>query len=255
MLTSFPKINCVTLSDSHLRQKYIQEQCEKYNIDYKFSYAYDSRNTPLNEIANVNGNFLDQMNTGEICTVLSHLKAINDWLNETDDEYGFFCEDDIDLLTNEYWSFTWDELINSLPQGWKSIQLSIIKNFNDECIENSIKFHQYKWDNWSACAYIMSRQYAKELINTYYIDGSYNLALPCYPNSIPYIENTLFNLSCKEGVYTFPIFTENTNFNSTFYPLFINTNTKNNQKTSSEFTKMWWIMIGKFKNLNWFFNL
>jgi GR25 family glycosyltransferase involved in LPS biosynthesis len=253
MLTSFPKINCVTLSDSHLRQKSIQEQCEKYNVDYKFSYAYDGRNTPLDKIANVSGNFLTQMNVGEICTVLSHLKAINEWLNETNDEYGFFCEDDIDLSVNEHWGFTWNELINNLPQGWKCIQLSIIKNFNDSCIEDSIKFHQYKWDNWSACAYIMSRQYAEDLIKAHYIDNSYNLALPCYPNSVPYIENVLYNLSCKEGVYTFPVFTENTNFNSTFYPLFINTDTKNDQKISSDYTKMWWAMIGKFKQLNWFF--
>ena len=254
-LINFPIVNCITLKDSKQRQEFILEQTQKYGIQCEFLYAYDGVNNTLEQLAKVDSINLHSMNIGEICAVISHIKAITNWYYETEEKYGFFCEDDILLSLNENWSFTWQQVIDNLPKNWGIVQLSLIREFEeDDNIDCNLKFHQYVWDNWSACAYIVSRNYAKQLIE-YHVRGfdSYDLALPFFPNTTPYIENVLYNSDNKDSSYTLPLFVENTEFNSSFYPKFLETETKNHQKKSSYLIKNWWEKNGKSMPIDWFF--
>lgn len=257
-LNNFPTINCVTLEQSSHRHQIILQQVEKYNLNIKFCYAYDGVNNSLSDLADVSGSFLNEMNQGEICAVISHLKSISEWYTNTDEEYGFFCEDDVLLELNEKWNFTWDDFINHLPSNWGAVQLSLIRNFQSETFDISdrfMKFHSYVWDNWSACSYIVSRRYAKQLID-FHCKGEniFDLNLPYYPNTVPFIENVLFNADNKETVYTLPLFVENTEIASSFYPKFIESNLKDNQKYSSHLVCEWWKKYGKSKSVEWFFS-
>lgn len=253
-LINFPTVNCVTLKSSKQRQEFILQQTEKYGLKCNFTYAYDGVNHSLEELAKVESPFLSNMNIGEICAVISHIKAITNWYYNTDEEYGFFCEDDILLSLNENWTFTWDELVSKLPENWGIVQLSLIRNFESDDIHEHVKFHQYVWDNWSACAYIISRGYAEQLIN-FHVRGEdvYNLNLPFYPETTPYIENVLYNVDNKASAYTLPLFVENSDIISSFYPKFLQTESKNDQRRSSELVKNWWETNGRNKSIGWFF--
>ena len=157
---------------------------------------------------------------------------------------------------NEYWSFDWDYVIKNLPNGWLAVQLSLIRDpFEKEKLENYIKLHPYLWDNWSACCYLFSRKYTKMIIDHYVKgDNNYDLTVKFTPKSIPYIENVLYTGSNKENVYTLPLFVENINVKSSFYPDFIKSENKDSQREASTLVNDWWQQNGKKVDLNWLFN-
>jgi len=255
-LINLPTINCITLKRLEERQFLFIKQCEKYNLNYNFTYGYENLKNPLGEDVKVESHLLGFMNAGEISAVLSHLKAIKDWFFNSDDEYGFFCEDDLLLSMNEYWSFDWDYVIKNLPNGWLAVQLSLIRDpFEKEKLENYIKLHPYLWDNWSACCYLFSRKYAKMIID-HYVRGenSYDLKVKFTPESIPYIENVLYTGSNKKDVYTLPLFVENINVKSSFYPDFIKSENKDSQVEACNLVYGWWQQNKNKVDLNWLFN-
>jgi FkbM family methyltransferase len=246
----FPLINCLTLKDSKDRQNLITSTTHKYNLNVRFTDAYDGRKDDK-YIPNVVGFGLDKMNKSEIMCSISHLKMIKEWLDSCEDEYGFFCEDDIDLTISDSWFFTWDNFIKLLPQGWRFVQLTLVKEFSNN---TELKFTNYKWDSWSTCSYIMSRDYAINLINQHIKDGYYDLNLPYFPETIPYAENLIYNLENKENGYSFPLFIENMSVNSTFYPNFIADANKKINLDSSNFIKQWWLLNGYGKKIGYFFD-
>lgn len=250
-LKEFPTINCLTLEKSKLRQKSIINQCEKYNLDFKFHYGIDGLNKSLVDF-DIRTPFLNQMNLGEVFCSLSHIIAISNWLNNTDDDFGFFCEDDIDFTSSDNWRFTWKEFISKLPEDWGIIQLVLVRDFGNCDINEYMKLHKYVWDNWSTCSYIISRKYAKNLINDH-IKEYYDFNLPYFPNTVPYAENIIYNNDNKESAYTIPLFLENLKLDSNFYPIFIKTESKNTNKISFDVVNNWWKEKGVNKDIDWFF--
>lgn len=255
-LTNFPTVNCITLKRLEERQSLFIKQCEKYNLSYNFTYGYENLKNLLGEDVKVESPWLNFMNVGEISAVLSHVKAIKNWFLNSDNEYGFFCEDDSLLSMNEYWPFDWDYVIENLPNGWLAVQLSLIRDpFEKEKLENYIKLHPYLWDNWSACSYLISREYAKIIVDSHVKgDDHYDLNLPFCPEGIPFIENVLYNGSNKKNIYTLPLFVENINVKSSFYPDFIKSENKDSQREASTLVNDWWQQNGKKVDLNWLFN-
>ena len=256
-LINFPTVNCITLEKAVQRQNFLLESFQKYNLKYKFCYGYDGINNKsgnIKDIADISSPFLHQMNTGEICTSISHLKCIHDWYYNTEEEYGFFCEDDVLLSLSDNWNFKWEEIENLFPSDWGIIQLSLIRKFENTNDYKFMKFHKYLWDNWCACCYLVSRKYAKKLIDIHCKGlNIFDLNLPYYPNTVPLIENVLYNADNKETAYTLPLFVENIEIPSSFYPKFIQSNLKDNQQYSSLLIKDWWSTIGKEKTADWFF--
>jgi hypothetical protein len=154
------------------------------------------------------GKYLYQLNDGTKGCCVSHLKAIKEWYDTTDEDYGFFCEDDLSLETIDYWNFTWNEFVENLPEDWGCVQLLCIRGeFND------VKIRERYWDDWAATAYILKRDYVKYLIDNYIVDGTYHLELK-NAEVMPLIENILFTTAGK--VYTIPMFVEDVLFTSTF---------------------------------------
>lgn len=253
-LIDFPSVNCITLESSKERQEFMLEQTKKYNLKCNFHYAYNALEKPMAELIEVSSPFLWEMNEGEICTVASHLKAIRQWYYDSEEEYAFFCEDDVNLSVSENWSFTWKQFIEKLPSDWGIFQLVLARDFENENLEESIKVHQCLWDDWSACGYIVSRKYAKGLIDYHCKDeNTYDLMLPWFPDCIPHVETLLFGLYCKGMSYALPMFVENADFPSYFYPKFIETEIKIYQRKASEIVKNWWQVEGKYRTLDWFF--
>jgi GR25 family glycosyltransferase involved in LPS biosynthesis len=233
--------NCISLESSKDRQSKTVDEFHKFGTDVKITQAYDGRVTNYQNNPTVEGLYLHQMDSGAIATVLSHLKAIKDWYTTTNEDYGFFCEDDMLISNINNWLFNWDNVINNLPKNWKAIQLSVIKDIK----ESDMKLNIRKWDNWACGAYILSRTYVKTIIDKYYPNDKFILI---NDNLIPLVENIIYGVENKD-IYTLPLFTEDISFKSTFYPKFIDTEYKNGQKSSADFIKNWWEKIGKTKTI------
>jgi len=107
-----------------------------------------------------------------------HLDMINKFLNETDKEYGIFCEDDIYLDKN---------LANDIPRlvkDFKTMELDVLLlgylipykiegyyhgfSIKRDFSNRTRKYHDYPYDLWGAQMYMLSRTQAKTLLEKYY---------------------------------------------------------------------------------------
>jgi hypothetical protein len=240
-LSSLKTVYYLTLEESKERQNNIEKQLKKHGvkdirsiISKRFSESNDK----------ITGKYAYQLNDGTKGCCVSHLKAIKDWYETTDQEYGFFCEDDLSFDTVQYWNFNWDDFINNLHEDWECIQLFCIRgDFTD------IKNRDRLWDDWGATAYILKRNYAREIIDRFINEDTYHLELK-NSDIMPLIENLLFVDIGK--VYTIPIFVEEINFSSTFTEE-SDSDVKDGQKRNHYFTHdfilNWWKDNGSHKSI------
>jgi hypothetical protein len=204
-LSGLNTVYYVSLEESKDRQKKIEKRLTEYGVK-NIKSIISKRFTECDDV--VTGKYVDTLNDGTKGCCVSHLKAIKDWYETTDDDYGFFCEDDLSLDTVDYWNFTWNEFIENLPEDWGCIQMLPIRgDYGD------IKIRDRYWDDWSVTAYIIKREYAKYIIDNYIVDGTYHLELRDAEVQ-PLIENILYTSAGK--VYTIPMFVEDVGFTSTF---------------------------------------
>jgi hypothetical protein len=205
-LQGLPQINCVSLEESEERRKKLLEQFKQYGIT-NINFLISKRFIQSDDI--IEGKYVYTLNDGTAGCCVSHFKNIKNWLDNTNEEYGFFCEDDLSLETIFYWKNNWKEFIESLPNDWKGVQLLTIRKDN-----LTLQIRDRLWNDWGATAYILKRDYAQKIVNTYIKDNKFILELP-EPNTgvQPLIENLLFTL---DKTYTIPMFIENIEFSSTF---------------------------------------
>jgi hypothetical protein len=204
-LSGLKTVYYVSLEESKERQKNIEETLSSHGVE-DIRSIISKRFSECDDV--VTGKYVYQLNDGTKGCCVSHLKAIKDWYETTDQEYGFFCEDDLSFDTVDYWNFTWNELIENLPEDWDCVQLLCIRGeFED------VKIRGRYWDDWAATAYIVKRDYAKFIIDNYIVGDTYHLELKD-AEVMPLIENILFASTHK--CYTIPLFVENINFTSTF---------------------------------------
>lgn len=243
-LNNFPKIYCASLIECKDRRKNIQDEFLNYNIQ-EINFLLSERQ--VENDPSVIGKYKFVMDLGTIGATVSHLKMIKKWYDETDDPYAFFCEDDLSLETVQYWNFTWNEFINNLPENWDCIQLMCIgKNLN------SIKLRRRYWDDWSVGAYLVSREYAKILIDSFISDEKFSLEYPeeyywapLAENLIYYSPRSVVDQKILYNVYTFPLFVESIEFVSTFYGISLEEKYKEDHLESYIEVLEWWKNTGK----------
>jgi hypothetical protein len=219
-LEDLPPVICITTNRSKDRLKNFINQCNLYNISNYSIYCFKSY-SECNYI--IYGQYIDKIQENSKGPVTSHIKALNIWYTNSDDEYVLVFEDDVDLTTINYWNFTWKNFFDFLPKDWECIQLcSIRESFNDI----PISFRSRLNSDWGCQAYLVKRSYVKKILDKYYIDkntfkleiSNAHIKINLYESGIydlyPIVENVLF-----EGigdVYNFPLFVEdikNTNSN------------------------------------------
>ena len=203
-LEYFPSVHCVSLEECQDRRNELSKQFGIYGIQPK--YLLSKRYSESTD--KIEGKYAHTLNDGTKGCCVSHLKMIKEWYNNTDEEYAFFCEDDLSLETVEYWNFTWEEFIEKLSDDIECVQLFTIRNDYD-----TFKIRPRYWDDWGATAYILTREGAKKIIDTYIKDDTYVLEVP-NQDIMPLIENIIF--ASVVNTHTIPLFVENINFKSTF---------------------------------------
>ena len=239
-LSELKTVYYVSLEESEERQKNIENQLKDHGVK-DIRSIISKRFSESNDI--VTGKYIDQLNDGTKGCCVSHLKAIKHWYETTDHDYGFFCEDDLSFDTIDYWNFTWNEFIKNLPKDWDCVQLLCVRgDFKD------VRIRGRYWDDWAATAYIITREYAKFLIDNYIIGNTYHLELKDV-EVMPLIENVLFASTHK--CYTIPIFVEDIKFTSTFEgdDGDVQDGQKRNHYFTHDFILNWWKDIGINKTI------
>jgi hypothetical protein len=192
----FPSVYYLSLEESEDRRNHLESQFKGFNIN-KVNSVISKRFKECNDI--IHGKHVHTLTDASKGCCTSHMRCIKKWLTETDEPYGFFCEDDISLETIKYWNFTWNEFIEKLPDDWECVQLMWVR---DEMPE--IKLRERQFNDWSATAYILKRERAQKIIDTYYKDEEFHFNIPD-SDLQPIVENLVFSLG---KVYTFPLFVE-----------------------------------------------
>ena len=242
-LSDFPKTYCVSYTDDKNRRDILTKEFNQLNLPTP-EFIIATKESDNKSI--VKGKYIHQLNTQSLNCAVSHLKAIKEWYNNSNESYALFLEDDVTFKTSKYWNFTWSEFMNSLPNDWKCIQLISIRPDFPE-----IKLKPRQWDDWSATAYLITRDYAKKLIDEYCVGlDEYNLTIK-RDNVMPLVENIIYDL---DKTYCIPLLVENVDFPSTFYQKTIDIEHKTDHLIASEFVLNWWKENGyktKISDLIW----
>ncbi len=231
-LYGFPIVNYISLKECVERRESLESNFIKNGVT-TFNALISDRFSKCSDI--VTGNNLENMTEGEIGCAVSHIKAIKYWYDNTTEPYGFFCEDDLSLETIEFWEFTWKEFIEQLPNDWDCVQLLCIRNEFKTFLLKKRSSCDWLGDpiDWGAAAYILKRDYAKKILNNYFVNDNFLFYIKEDLNTIPSIENLLF--THIGTVYTIPLFVEDVSFDSTF---------TNKQKSFHEYSREkvleWW---------------
>lgn len=250
-LEGFGPVYWVTLKTSIERQSLMQDQFNNLGIaNHKAFYGFDCRETdPYSTPGFLDGPCINMLPPGHICSVISHLQAIENWYSTEDSEYLIVMEDDMYLGSVQYWNFTWQDISTRLPNDWEIVQLSLIR---ENFIPRSFMRVRYRYaNNWSAGAYMLKRSYAKKLIDRFFTNTGFYFDLESLDGDIiPLIENVLFEINYGWGAYTLPLFNENISIPSSFYPHFIDTEHKfDSHINSAKFIQKWWKTSGKNKTV------
>ena len=97
----------INLDGQPERTAYMESMFLHWGVDnYERISAYDGRNDDLSDI--IHGRYPENMSSGEIGCVSSHLKLLKHFLETSDSPYCIVMEDDVDLSTAKYWNFTWN---------------------------------------------------------------------------------------------------------------------------------------------------
>ena len=95
----------INLDGQPERKEYMDDQFKYWEIeDYTRISAYDGREDDLSHI--LKGRYPENMTSGEIGCVTSHLKAIKHWYETSDSPYAIMMEDDVSLDLVRFWNFS-----------------------------------------------------------------------------------------------------------------------------------------------------
>ena len=247
-LKNLPPVHYISVDYCTERREKLHQKFSEVGIENITGHIFTKYDDTQHEIVS---EYIDRLSIGSRGPVTSHLKAIKEWYDNTTEEVAFFCEDDLSMELVQYWNFTWDDFYNSLPDDWEIVQLAWLREGQFDRFK--IGFRNRCWCDWSGCAYIMKREFAKKLIDTYYYDGKFHLDVQgsdVYLREdwakVPVIETIIF--SPLGRVYGAPLFTEDLSF----MPSYLDPNTEEGKKQevnsyhhqSYQDNLNWWRNIG-----------
>jgi hypothetical protein len=224
-LEGFGPIYYINL-DSQVNRAYaIEEQLDFWNLYYTRISAYNGIDSDLSEI--IKGKYPDNMSSGEVGCVTSHLKAIEYWYNNSDSPYAIIMEDDCSLNTVKYWNFTWKDIISRAPYAWDTLQLAII------CTGDIVvPFHNRFVNDFSTACYAITRHHAEKLIRNHCRNGKYKLDNGVKPRAVA--DDLIYNSGCT---YASPLLLYDIELGSSIHPDHVDIFHKNSYSAIYNFWK------------------
>ena len=205
-LSGLPKVYWINLDSDTTRRKYMEDQFSYWGIDNHFRIsAYDGRSGNVQQF--LSGRYPDNVTMSELGCCMSHLKAVKDFYENTDDEYCMIVEDDVDFSTAEFWKFCWQDVVDNLPLYWDCVQLTTI------CTGDiHVRLHLKFINDFSAAVYLITRNHAAKIIKHHIRGDKYKLDNGVKPRAVSE------DLILESGkTFTFPIFLYNVKFESNIH--------------------------------------
>lgn len=221
-LKNFPSINFPSLKTSEARRDNMVNQFMKYGLT-KNNCLITEPYEKIKQNYKIHCWFTDS-GFSDYCSHginIAFLTLIKHWYDMAEEEYAIFVDDDTDISTIDYWSFTWDEFVANLPKDWECVQLlrenhwdgdTYIKYGIEEIPSLSLKLK--RWDDYGSF-FMMKRSHAKKILDRHYISRTelvMDIVAPDRPDFrlFPIVENMLFT---NHGtIYNFPLFLEAVQF-------------------------------------------
>jgi hypothetical protein len=206
-LNSLPKVLWINLDSDLKRKEYMETQFKYWEIeDHVRISGYNGRDDDVSTF--LKGRIPDNMTQNEVGCVLSHIKAIKYFYENTNDDYALILEDDLSFETVKSWSFTWKEFFSLLPYDWDCVQLTTI------CTGNiHVRLHHRFINDFSAAAYLINRHHAEKILKNHVRDSKYKLDNGVKPRAVS--EDLIFE-SGKS--YCIPLFLYNLDMGSSIHP-------------------------------------
>ena len=150
-LEGIPHIVCITTDDATHRIENFIKQCEKYDIT---NYSiFSSPRFDVNKFV-LNGKYIDRIHENSKGPVTSHINAIKHWYDNSKENLVLILEDDVDLSITEYWSFSWKDFADHIPNDYGCVHLCLLR----DSFENiPIKFRSRLNKDWGCQAYLINR--------------------------------------------------------------------------------------------------
>jgi hypothetical protein len=194
-LKGLPPIYCINLDGQPDRWKYMEDQFKHWEIEqFERVSAYDGRQDDLSDI--IRGRYPDNMSSGEVGCVTSHLKALKHWLDTSDAPCALIMEDDCDLETAKHWSFSWKDFYSKVPYDYDVVQLAIINP-----AQVHLKLHKRFVNDFSTACYLITRHHAQKLINLHCRDDKYKLDQAVKPRAVA--DDLIYN---SGNTFSIPLF-------------------------------------------------
>jgi GR25 family glycosyltransferase involved in LPS biosynthesis len=202
-LKDFGPIYVINLKSREDRLEHIKKEFNKHNVkDYTIIEAVDGSTQDLSLLVE-NAESLNVSNNEIACTI-SHLKAIKHWLDTSKSDYAIIMEDDLVLETVNDWQWTWNEFLSKINLDYNMLQLSITNNGG---INTSLHYRESR--DYSASCYLIKREWAQVLINTYIYQDKVNFKKMIGPAAV-----TDYLIYHKSICLAFPLFTYSLDFTS-----------------------------------------
>ena len=214
----------INLDDQPERKEWMEDQFAYWEIDnYTRISAYDGREDDLGSI--LKGTYPENMSSGEIGCVTSHLRALKHFVEETEDPYAIIMEDDCDIDVVRFWNFTWKDFYSKIPYDWDVVQLAII------CTGDvHIRIHKRFVNEFSTACYMITRHHAKKMLKLHTRGNKYKLDNGVRPR--PVADDLLYN---SGNTYSIPFLLYRTELGSSIHPDHVDAFHKGNYQAQLNF--------------------
>lgn len=234
-LRNFGPVYYINLDDQPERKQYMEDQFKYWEIEnYTRVSAYDGREDDLSDI--ISGRYPENVTSGEVGCLTSHLKAIKEWLENSDSPYAVIMEDDCLLDTVRYWNFTWDDFYAALPYDWDVVQLAIISTGDVH-----VSLHKRFVNNFSTACYIITRHHATKLLKHHVRGEKYKLDNGVKPR--PVADDLIYN---SGNTFSIPVLLYKIELGSSIHPDHIDAFHRGNYSGIMNF----WTQNGSQLNIN-----
>jgi GR25 family glycosyltransferase involved in LPS biosynthesis len=216
-LRGLPPIYYINLDTQTKRAAYMEAQFQHWGIEHwQRIAAHDGQDgQDLSHL--LYGKLPEQMNFGEIGCVMSHLKAIEHFLSQSDAPCALIMEDDCDLSVAHHWPFAWHDFFVQIPYDYDIIQLCIINP-----VQVYLQLHRRFVNDFSTACYLITRHYAQKLVQLHCRGAQYQLDQGALPRAVA--DDLIYNAG---NTFAIPLFAFNIEFKSAIHADHIATLHKN----------------------------
>lgn len=248
-LKNFPIVNYPNLIESTDRRESMETQLKKYGLTGN-PYLTERYSVFQNEVEIISS--IPIPNSDQYGVTISFLNMMQQWYDKADEQYGFFCDDDVSFESIDHWNFTWQSVLDNLPDDWQCVQLIRLNEWSDRglFLNNTIVMPDLRLRianpfDWGT-SFICKRSYVKKVLDRHIFGPNmYNFSVKIrgtHDQYLPFtVEHVLLAEICDQ-VYNFPILVEKQEFVSTIEP---NSKIRLPHLKSSKFYSGLWKLFGQ----------